>query len=702
MNSQIGKKIQSLTTAEEMRNQTKLVMQPYANWEEYLTPAPLSIAILGELVFISSKTDFSINKNPPKDGYKYIKYPDSFRACLMQVCNSGWWAFNEAHKNMDQIRLHTMAVPDYMKVAVKILFHENDEVIQALLPGQVENIRVIADDCLKLAIATEERFTDVINIIQELLEACVNAEHFYGQELDAIKKKLDEAKLRKQSSKEATKGSENAMNVMEKKLKEAYDSYNKAMDSLPGGWEMIGMDFVAGLNEGITTFINGVTAVITDPLYPIYTAVSKIATKILTKRHAEGQESAVDGIDIINIYSKSAEILMCTVNVQEFVQHNTINWKDLYDQKNKYTATNFQADQFKRINESLEKSPTCKAKTDAQDICDEGIAICAELEKYAPEGKCEETKTKDLIERIRKLTKSARRFDSRSKDVTKSPSLAPKPPMMYKEESKSEKMSASQRASENARFRIEQSRAQLNKTRELYDKSVENMKKNQKELTEILITMRNCEVKEIDFNTTIQMLVKGMDAMGRVKEQWEKMVRFFQMVSNIVKNCLSRTLKDFASTSEKTQSLSYNAKLFCKDLLYNQAFQATNIASLVHMISATYTEISTKHLMDRVSSLGKLMTMDKQKPEFLSERQQLQSSCDEAQKAILLLVLKNKNEFETKSAARQEKIDKELLTILPAAAPEEIKSIQAAVESGFKEEEKGESGFTAEEEADYV
>ncbi|KAF5905981.1 uncharacterized protein DAT39_004234 [Clarias magur] len=194
MDSQVAKINQSLTTAEDMRNQTKLVMQPYANWEEYVTPAPLSIAILGELVFISSKTDFSINKNPPKDGYKYIRYPDSFRACLMQVCNSGWAAFNEAHKNMDQIRLHTMAVPDYMKAAVKILFQGNDEVVQAHLSDQLDNISAIADDCLKLASSTEKHFSDVINIIQELLEACVNAQYFYGEELDAIKKKMEEAK----------------------------------------------------------------------------------------------------------------------------------------------------------------------------------------------------------------------------------------------------------------------------------------------------------------------------------------------------------------------------------------------------------------------------------------------------------------------------------------------------------------------------
>ncbi len=66
MESAISKSTQSLTTAEDMRNETQLMMQPYANWEEYLTPAPLSIAILGELVFISSSTDSLSIKIPLK------------------------------------------------------------------------------------------------------------------------------------------------------------------------------------------------------------------------------------------------------------------------------------------------------------------------------------------------------------------------------------------------------------------------------------------------------------------------------------------------------------------------------------------------------------------------------------------------------------------------------------------------------------
>ncbi|KAL7826681.1 hypothetical protein AOLI_G00318900 [Acnodon oligacanthus] len=414
MDSQTAKACQSPKTAVEMRNQTKLVMQPYANWEEYLTPALLSIAILGELVFISSETDFSINKNPPKGFYKHISDPNSFHACLMQVCNSGWWAFNEARKNMDQIRLHTIKLPDYMKTAAKILFQDNCEIVQALLPLKLGSICTIADDCLEMAELTESQFSDVIRFIHELLEACAHALHVSREELEAVKKKLEEMKIRKVS--------------LENAIREC-----RARGSLTGG---------------------------------------------------------------------------------------------------------------------------------------------------------------------------------------------------------------------------------------MYEKSEENMQRNQRQLEEILITMKNCEIRETDFNTTIQILVKGMDAMGRVKEQWEKMMKIFHIMSSIMKSNLRPTLKAFTATSENIQSLSYKSKLFAKDMLYDQTFQAIDIASFVHMISTTYTEVSNNHLVDHFSSLGKLMTMDKTKPESEHERLKFQNSCYEAQEGISRHILQNKAEFEKK-----------------------MKSIQAAVESGFTEED---------------
>ncbi|XP_067291784.1 uncharacterized protein [Pseudorasbora parva] len=668
----ISKTTQSLTTAGEMRDQTKLMMQPYANWEEYLAPAPLSIAILGELVFISAKADFSINDKPPIGGYKFIKHPDSFRSCLMQVCNSGWWAFNEAHKNMDLIRFHTARVPDYMKTAVKILFQGDDEVVKVHLPKQLENIIVVADECVVLSEATVNRFAEVINTTGELLRVCMSAQNSYEEELEETKKKLEEAELREKSAQEAKKRTAKIMSDMEKEMKEARGQYQNAMDSIPSAWEMIGMDLVGGIAQGIIGKFDRMTNAIIS--------------------HLEGNPHSGDLVDAIGAYSKSDEILKYAQDIQELMkvkcENDEVAWTNLFDQKNKFTKSDIMKLQFQRIKDDLDKNPDCPAKDQAQDICKNGIEICNTLAKYAPAGKCDKDKSKEIIVRVLDLVKSALKFDCKSKNLTNSSAISPKPPNMQNVESKSMNMSFSQRAADDARLKVELNRAQMNKARETYEKCVEKLEKNQEELNEVLVTMRNCKLEEKDFNTTIEMLVKGMDAMGRVKEQWEKMVRFFQMISNIVKTSLSTTLKDFALTSEKTQHLSYNAKLFSKDLLYKQASQAGNIASLVHTISGTYTEISSKYLMDRVISLSKLMAMDKSKPEFKHAQEQLRNVCDTAQKAILNCVLENKKELERKSKARIEKIDRELLAILPAAPPEKTKMIEEAIKAGFSEEEE--------------
>ncbi|XP_018517649.1 uncharacterized protein LOC108873822 [Lates calcarifer] len=682
MDIQIAKTTQSLTTAAEMRETTKMLMKPSANWEDYLTPAPLSIAIMGELVFISHCDDFSINKNPPEGGFKFIKYPESFRACLMQVCNSGWHAFNEAHKNMDQIRIHTSTVPDYMKAAVNILFNGTDKVIENLLPNQLDNIRTIADECVTLADSVEKRYADVINLIQELLEACINAEHFYGEELEKVKMKLEENKLREQSARQLNDRSKKAMEDMSKQVEEAQNTYKKAMDSLPSGWEMIGMDFVDGLLSLPTTIINGVISIAASPFKLVSDAVTS------QKNKSENAGEKLDEFTQMKAYSKSGEILMLAASLKQHVSGSKIDWEKLYDQKNNKMKTAWTEAQFKRISEELQKMPNDNMCKRALSFCERGITICEELATYTPDQTWDEKKTKNLIKDIQELNDDSLAFDTKSKAASHTPALTPKPPMMTKADNSSGGKSAGQRASQNARFRIEQSQAQLSQVRQSYEKSVENMEKNQKELTDILVEMQNCQLKEVDFKTKIKMLVKGLDAMGRVKEQWEKMVRFFQMVSNIIKTSLNKTLHNFVKTSDDTKKLSYNEKLFVKDLLYKQAFEASNVASLVHMISETYTEVSNKYLMDRVSSLGKLMAMDKERPEFLQERLNLQESCEEAQRGILQLVLENKKEFERKTDARMKKIEGELKAILPAAPPEETERIKEIVHASFSKEEE--------------
>lgn len=420
---------QRITTAEDMRNQTELLS--YSNWETFLSPAPLSIAILGELVFLSSKTDFSINKNPPIGGFRYIRYPESFRACLMQVCNSGWWAFNEAHKNMDQISRHTARVPDYTKTAVKILFHDNDEVTQAHLPGPLKNIQIISDECLKLSVETENHFTTIIKHIQELLTACMNSNAVYGNEMVELKRKLEEAKMREQSAQETKKRTEQAMKDIDKELEQARNSFQKALDSLPTGWDLIKMEIVGGIFQSISTLLNGLATLVANP---------RQLAETVPNNTGQGCSNAVD--EIIS-YSKSAEILalVLAIDKEMFVSgQNDIDWKNLYDQKEKYTKTDFIEQQFKIILGDLERVSEGQGKPHAQLVCQKGINICRQLACYAPEGKCDKHICIKIIEDLSELKNSARIFDSKSKALTQSPAISPQPPMMFKKANSQECM----------------------------------------------------------------------------------------------------------------------------------------------------------------------------------------------------------------------------------------------------------------------
>uniref|UniRef100_W5LWZ3 Uncharacterized protein n=1 Tax=Lepisosteus oculatus TaxID=7918 RepID=W5LWZ3_LEPOC len=577
---QVTKKI---TKAEDVQNDNKMLMKPYANLEEFLMPAPISIAILGELVFISSNTDFSI-KNPPKDGFKFIHYPESFRTCLMQVCNAGWGAFNEAHNNMDQIRL---TLPEYVKKAVKLILQDDDKLIELMLPDQLENISSIAEDCKILSELTEEKFTFVIDLIHELMEACVNAKVAHSEELEELKQKIEESKLRKETTEEGKRRANKTFENMQK----AQQEYKKAMDSLPSGWDIVGMNFV----EGLTNFVNicysvCAASVIKQHLYQITGSLESHRTSF-------------------------------------FFHEDKIHWNELYDQKKLIIDINKlkkQALEFDTMLSNIIKTNLNKHLKDVVHTAEKASNIASLVNMISVTYR--EISKEYLMDRI-------------STFPVTTPQLA-----KQQGEQSTQRKSAGDVAADNARFRIEQSRAQMNQAQEMFQKSLENLDKYHSNLTEILVTMRSCEVKEIDFKTTIKMLTKGLDAMGKVKEQWEKMVFFFQMLSNIIKTNLNKHLKDVVHTAEKAGSskLGYSAKSFLRDLLYNQAFQASNIASLVNMISVTYREISKEYLMDRIRSLGKLMALDPTKSEFDTERKKLQIGCEEAEAGIKAIVLKNK------------------------------------------------------------
>ncbi|GLD74574.1 uncharacterized protein AKAME5_002590500 [Lates japonicus] len=179
------------------------------------------------------------------------------------------------------------------------------------------------------------------------------------------------------------------MEATSKQVEETQDTYKKAMDSLPSGWEMIGMDFVEGITSGITGMMNG--------------CISQISGS------NKSSNDKVDQITQLKVCSKSGQILKLTALLKNHdnVKEGEIDWKSLYDQKNKSIKTTWCEEQFKRISEELKKmsGDVCNK---ALSLCERGITICEELAKYTP---AQEQKTRTKSE-----TGDADPKDSKSKD----------------------------------------------------------------------------------------------------------------------------------------------------------------------------------------------------------------------------------------------------------------------------------------------
>ena len=119
-----------------------------------------------------------------------------------------------------------------------------------------------------------------------------------------------------------------------------------------------------------------------------------------------------------------------------------------------------------------------------------------------------------------------------------------------------------------------------------------------------------------------------------MREQWQKLVEFFQFISNIIKVCQKESLSSFIECAkvgqERVLANGYFSTDFMRDVIYEQVSQANSASYVVWSIANTYVETSPNHLMSRVASLGLSWPLEagqfeQQYLQYLSAFQQIDS-----------------------------------------------------------------------------
>ncbi|XP_046560810.1 uncharacterized protein LOC124269820 [Haliotis rubra] len=670
----IAKAEKRVMSPADAKEDMMLVLGPHMNWQEMLCPAPLSVCLLGQLVLVTLDKDVSlVSEHMDRSAFKYTKYPDSLRTSIVQVANQGWTSFNCANKNMDQIRLLTLQIPLHVKNAVKFIIGGSDEEIQELVPDILANIERITDTCMLKAEEVETQFSDVMDLIGELQEACTFSKGEYDDKISKAEKDIEVKSTRKGALEKRKEQAEKEYNEMTEQFQKAQKSYEKAMDSIPSGWEMVGMDFVEGLAKCAVTAVQSVTSIF---------AMKSVGGK--TRGNKGGDTASVKSKT-----EKSADALMLELpRISLCIQNVLDNFNLLSEGKEPGDLTMVESTLSDIISSLSSYSGVCRDKFDGiKEDASQLIKTLKDASKQLSGGEQQTERVRVVAGRLNAKMQGLNLFCETAFGAK--PFEMPTPKMSSYEQGQSD--SASSRHSAQARFKVEQASSTLETVRDDFRDKSQKLDKVSEDITAIITDLARIKLDKVDFDQIKALLQRGFKAIGEVRTQWGKLVRFFQTISNIIKCSMNENVKNFLQSAEKGKKfrLKYTMSDMLRDMIYVQATDANTLAYMVNNLAEMYVEVSQKHLMDQVASLGELLGLDPEKDKAAISRRQteLETQAKDATASIAVLVQQKQREFDTKVKSRIQRIETEMKAVLPPPGPtdkevekEKRKAIQEAKE----------------------
>ncbi|CAF3440395.1 unnamed protein product [Rotaria socialis] len=200
---------------------------------------PITINLLGQIMVISSKKDFSFQAHLPNGTFKYVKYPDSFKATLIQLANEAYYAFLSAHSNMNEIQLNMQQIPGHVKTALKLLITAPFPMLERLLPLSLNNIERIGFECSNLSYATHNKFADVQLLIGEINELTGNSAGITDQQLAQTIIELNKTDAAKNALKQKEAVIKEKYNEQAARVRDAQKQFEQALKDIPTGFDSI-------------------------------------------------------------------------------------------------------------------------------------------------------------------------------------------------------------------------------------------------------------------------------------------------------------------------------------------------------------------------------------------------------------------------------------------------------------------------------
>ena len=134
-----------------------------------------------------------------------------------------------------------------------------------------------------------------------------------------------------------------------------------------------------------------------------------------------------------------------------------------------------------------------------------------------------------------------------------------------------------------AHTNLEVTKAQLQSTQEQADEALEKQLEVNRRLQENLMQLAKFTAEGKTHGEIMEVLQQGLKAFGQLKQQWTKLLLFFQSMSNLINTSLGPPLKGFvehANLINNDLQEGFEPSEFCRELIYQPAKEAVKVIFL--------------------------------------------------------------------------------------------------------------------------
>ncbi|KAI0804810.1 hypothetical protein BC629DRAFT_1580916 [Irpex lacteus] len=698
--------IAHVNTGKNANEDSWMTMWCNTNWGDLLQPAPLSIALLGSIMVISASTDdFSLINTDDVVPYKwqYAKVPGSFKACLMQMVNEGYTAFGTAHKSMTRIQNASSQLPDVIKTAVYTIVRGNPGEINAFLPDQIQSALDLANICASAAKESEEAFHGIQNLAGELVVACTYQVGTSEQKLAANQTQLAILDERRKSEEERVKVAKETNERMKKSFDNAEDDFHNAVKNVPTGWDLVGMQAVESLTQ---LAVSAGNALISSATIKQQAAMAGIGML----QHATGSDKdAKDGkggqtgggttqpqISPQNTQPNAANItdpavlevnkVLQLANALQLLVSGGPNGGPDWDKiRGSGTDSSQSGGMYVQLSLSTIKDrldPSKPVSAQLIPIMETALTVAKGIMAVSKSAQGSEDTSLDKYKpQITTLITDSQQLVTKTNLILQQPGTVgagPATPPTPAETSSS----AAKLAVENAKFQVDQTRANLEASREAYNTATSKLLEQQEQISKTIAQLTSLSLTNAGIKAMLPVLKKAVGAFTTLQAQFSQISQFFDSVASLLADVLKPSVERWAKTMDSTAKLG-GVKIgdLARQLIYTQMMLPLKVSMLSEKIATVYLEVSDRYIMpaqrqfsDDTSEKGRAAL----KASLERKQQELQKQSTDASKQISALVAADQKKFVSAIDQRLDGIKSALQNVLPAVTqpvPKEIEDV---------------------------